>query len=88
MRYVPLASMIHRDADNLVAAGRCIDGDTAALASVRVMGPCFAMGQAAAHLFKLAGSRPVREVPIAGVADALRANLEDFVIDPWTESAA
>ncbi|MGA8414078.1 MAG: hypothetical protein WB756_20155, partial [Xanthobacteraceae bacterium] len=27
-----------------MAAGRCIDGDAAALSSVRVMGPCAAMG--------------------------------------------
>ena len=37
MHYVPLRSMVHRDADNLIAAGRCIDADTAALASVRVI---------------------------------------------------
>ncbi len=36
---VPLRSLLHRDADNLAAAGRCIDGDTVALSSVRVMGP-------------------------------------------------
>ncbi|MGZ0247670.1 MAG: FAD-dependent oxidoreductase, partial [Alphaproteobacteria bacterium] len=37
---VPLGSLLHRDADNLAAAGRCIDGDTVGLSSVRVMGPC------------------------------------------------
>ena len=87
MHYVPLSSMIHRDADNLVAAGRCIDGDTAALASVRVMGPCFAMGQAAAHALKLAGAGSVRDVSFAELECALSANLENFAVDPWTESA-
>ena len=42
-------------ATNLVAAGRCVDGDAAALSSVRVMGPCSAMGAAAAHALDLAG---------------------------------
>jgi hypothetical protein len=42
-------------AHNLVAAGRCVDGDAAALSSVRVMGPCAAMGAGAAHALDLAG---------------------------------
>ena len=39
MHYVPFGSLVPAEADNLVAAGRCIDGDSAALSSVRVMGP-------------------------------------------------
>ena len=58
---VPLRSLLPAGAHNLVAAGRCVDGDAAALSSVRVMGPCSAMGQAAAHVLKLAadGSSPL-----------------------------
>ena len=56
VHYVPLRSMVPPGAHNLVAAGRCIDGDAAALSSVRVMGPCSAMGAAAAHALDLAGS--------------------------------
>jgi hypothetical protein len=56
LHYVPLRSMLPPDARNLVAAGRCIDGDAAALSSVRVMGPCSAMGYAAAHALDLAAS--------------------------------
>ena len=55
VHYVPLRSMIPPGAHNLVAAGRCVDGDAAALSSVRVMGPCSAMGAAAAHALDLAG---------------------------------
>ena len=55
VHYVPLRSLLPPDAHNLVAAGRCIDGDAAALSSVRVMGPCSAMGTAAAHALDLAG---------------------------------
>jgi hypothetical protein len=57
VHYVPLRSMTPPGADNLVAAGRCIDGDATALSSVRVMGPCIAMGAAAAHALDLAGCR-------------------------------
>ena len=54
VHYVPLRSMTPPGAHNLVAAGRCVDGDAAALSSVRVMGPCSAMGAAAAHALDLA----------------------------------
>ena len=70
---VPLGSLLHRDADNLAAAGRCIDGDTVALSSVRVMGPCIAMGAAAAHALVLAGSGSAHQIDI----DALRPRISD-----------
>ncbi len=57
LHYVPLRSMLPPGAHNLVAAGRCIDGDAAALSSVRVMGPCSAMGYAAAHALSLASAK-------------------------------
>ncbi|HZQ59786.1 MAG TPA: FAD-dependent oxidoreductase [Casimicrobiaceae bacterium] len=68
VHYIPYRSMLHAEADNLLAAGRCIDGDVLALSSVRVMGPCIAMGTAAAHAAHLAGAAPVSEVDV----DALR----------------
>ena len=72
---VPLRSMLPADCDNLVAAGRCIDGDAAALSSVRVMGPCIAMGAGAAHALDLAGAGSVHKVDL----DALRERLRDNV---------
>src|SRR5215472_14355803 len=54
VHYVPFRSLTPAGATNLVAAGRCVDGDAAALSSVRVMGPCSAMGAAAAHALDLA----------------------------------
>jgi hypothetical protein len=54
VHYVPLRSLLPPGAHNLIAAGRCADGDAAALSSVRVMGPCSAMGAAAAHALDLA----------------------------------
>jgi hypothetical protein len=76
LHYVPLRSMIPADADNLLATGRCIDGDAAALSSVRVMGPCIAMGAAAAHALDLAGSGDVSKVDAAALRRRLLHNLE------------
>jgi flavin-dependent dehydrogenase len=76
MHYVPFASLTPPDADNLVAAGRCIDGDVAALSSVRVMGPCIAMGAAAAHALDLAGAGSVHQLEPAALARRIRANVE------------
>jgi len=75
LHYVPLGSLVSPDCDNMVAAGRCIDGDVAALSSVRVMGPCIAMGAAAAHALDLAGSGSVHQIDAA----ALRARVKDNV---------
>jgi flavin-dependent dehydrogenase len=76
MHYVPFASMVPPEADNLVAAGRCIDGDVAALSSVRVMGPCIAMGAAAAHALDLAGAGSVHQIDSDALAMRVRENVE------------
>jgi flavin-dependent dehydrogenase len=76
MHYVPFGSLTPPDSDNLLAAGRCVDGDVAALSSVRVMGPCIAMGAAAAHALDLAGSGSVHQLDQAALAARLRANVE------------
>ncbi len=73
--YIPLGSLLPEKAHNIVAAGRCIDGDSAALSSVRVMGPCIAMGMAAAHALDLAGSNSVHAIDKA----ALKARVIDNV---------
>lgn len=77
VHYVPFGSLTPPGADNLVAAGRCIDGDATALSSVRVMGPCIAMGAAAAHALDLAGTGSVHEVDPAALRQRIRANIED-----------
>ncbi len=76
MHFVPLASMTPVGLDNVVAAGRCIDADAAALASVRVMGPCMAMGRAAVHALDLAGSGSVHQVDIATLQGRIADNIE------------
>lgn len=73
--YIPLGSLVSRDCHNVVAAGRCIDADSAALSSVRVMGPCMAMGMAAAHALDLAGSGSVHQIDM----DQMRGRVADNV---------
>ena len=76
MHYVPFGCLTPADADNVIAAGRCIDADNAALSSVRVMGPCIAMGAAAAHGLDLAGTGSVHQIDMAALRARLRDNLE------------
>ncbi|MDR2049084.1 MAG: FAD-dependent oxidoreductase [Treponema sp.] len=75
VHYVPFGAMIPPDVDNLVAAGRCIDADLIALSSVRVMGPCMAMGMAAAHAADLAGGGSVHDVEIKVLQERIKDNL-------------
>jgi hypothetical protein len=77
VHYVPLRSMTPPDVHNLLAAGRCVDGDPAALSSVRVMGPCAAMGAGAAHALELAGKGSVHDIDLTELRERLRPNLED-----------
>ena len=74
--YIPLSCMTPRDADNIVAAGRCVDADTHALSAIRVMGPCIAMGTAAAHALDLAGSDSVADIDFAKMQERLYDNLD------------
>ena len=75
MHYVPFGALVSPEVDNYVAAGRCIDGDTAALSSVRVMGPCIAMGAAAAHALDLAGTGSVHQIDMAALAARVAVNV-------------
>ena len=74
--YIPLSCMIPCDADNIVAAGRCVDADVSALSAIRVMGPCIAMGTAAAHALDLAGTNAVHDIDLDAFQRRLTANLD------------
>jgi len=76
VHYVPFSCMTPPDIDNVIAVGRCIDGDVAALSSVRVMGPCIAMGAAAANAIDLAKSGSVHEIDPSELQHRVRDNLE------------
>lgn len=80
VHYIPLGSQVPPEGDNLVAAGRCIDADLAALSSVQW--PCMAMGAAAAHALDLAGSGSVHQIDIAALQKRVGDNL-DRKDAPW-----
>lgn len=44
---IPYRTLTPRDLDNVLVSGRCLSATHEALAAVRVMPPCFAMGEAA-----------------------------------------
>jgi len=75
MHFVPYRSLAPEETDNLLAVGRCIDADPVALSSVRVMGPCIAMGAAATHALDLAGAGSVHQIDMAALRRRLAANL-------------
>lgn len=75
MHFIPFGSLTPAETDNVVAAGRCIDADAVALSSVRVMGPCIAMGAAAAHALDLAGAGSVHQIDRTALFDRLQDNL-------------
>lgn len=74
--YIPLSCMVPANADNIVAAGRCVDADSHALSAIRVMGPCIAMGTAAAHALDLAGSGSVHDIDLRQFQKRLYDNLD------------
>src|SRR5262245_29539271 len=74
--YIPLSCMVPKGADNIVAAGRCVDADVSALSAIRVMGPCIAMGAAAAHALDLAGTSAVHGIDLAALQQRLADNLD------------
>lgn len=74
--YIPLGCMVPREAENIVAAGRCVDADSHALSAIRVMGPCIAMGTAAAHALDLAGRGSVHEIDLRRFQERLHDNLD------------
>jgi hypothetical protein len=53
-----------------------VDADTYALSAIRVMGPCIAMGAAAAHALDLARDGDVTAVNMYELQERLHDNLE------------
>lgn len=70
---IPLRSLIARGFCNLGMAGRCLSADREALGAVRVMPPCFAMGEAIGIAADIArrGGIPLKDVP----ADEVRREI-------------
>ena len=87
VHYIPFGAMLPRGLHNVVVAGRCIDAAPAALASLRVMGPCFAMGRAAATAVSLTDGGSLHQIDIAALQDAVGDNLTLDTTDSWANEA-
>lgn len=73
---IPYRILLPQKADNMLVAGRCISCTRDALAAIRVMPPCFAMGQAAGSAAAIAvkdNCRP-KDIDIEKLQQILRAN--------------
>ncbi len=72
---IPFRCLLPRQVAGLLVAGRCLSADHDAHASVRSMGQCMAMGQAAgvAAALAAAGHCLPHEVPVGVLQDRLRA---------------
>ncbi len=73
--HIPLRALLPKGLENIIVAGRCICGEHEALASYRVIANCFAMGEAAAIVARLAldGRCSPRQVPFRDVVAEMRA---------------
>ncbi len=73
---IPYRCLISADADNLLAAGRCISATHEAQASVRIMPTCCTMGEAAGIAAAMAVEKngDVRAIDIQELRSALRKN--------------
>jgi len=80
--HIPLRSLIARDADNLLMAGRCLSADQLALSSARVMPTCAMMGTAAGvcAAMSVPHNGTVRTVKGAAVRDRITQLGGDFEV--------
>jgi hypothetical protein len=72
---IPIRSLIARDVDGLLMAGKCLSATHEAVASTRVIPICMGQGQAVGTLAALAAKQGagVRQVPVALLQDTLVA---------------
>jgi hypothetical protein len=77
---IPLRSLIARDVDGLLMAGKCISATHEAIASTRVIPICMGQGQAVGTVAALAANAgiSVRKVSIAKLQDTLAAQGAEF----------
>ncbi len=73
---IPMRCLMPNSVDNLLVAGRCLSATHAAHASARVIGPAFAMGEAAGTL--AAQSAGSNRIPKEIVSDDIRKELKRF----------
>lgn len=73
---IPYRSLVVKESDNVLVAGRCLSADRVALSAVRVMPPCFAMGEAAGTASAIAVKDGVtaKNVPFEKIKEILLKN--------------
>jgi hypothetical protein len=71
---IPYRCLVPKAVDNLLVAGRCISVTHEALAAVRVMIPCMAMGEAAGAAAAMAvdAGAPPRSIDVGALRDRLK----------------
>ena len=71
---IPFRVMVPRDVDGLLIAGRAVSATHEALGAIRVMPPCFAMGEAAglAAAMSIRGNGMPRHVDVPAMRERLR----------------
>ena len=74
--YIPLNCLISKNISNLMGAGKTVSADKYAFSAVRVMPPCFAMGQAAGITSALAvlNNKKVLDVDVKDVQEIIIEN--------------
>lgn len=74
--YIPMSCLVSKNIKNLLAAGKCLSADKYAFAAVRVMPPCFAMGEAAGIAAAIAAEKDISvwDVDVREVQKAIVEN--------------
>ena len=74
--YVPYRSLVPLNVDNLLVAGRCAGAERPVMAAIRVIPPCFAMGQAAGTAAAMCVRDNVKpaDLDADGLVSALKAD--------------
>jgi hypothetical protein len=73
---VPYRCLQPKEIENLLVAGRCVSADQLTHSAIRVMPPCFAMGEAAgtAAAMAIKADMPVKQIDIGALQTLLRRN--------------
>lgn len=69
---IPWGALVSADVPNLVTCGRCVSADHHAMASLRVMGPAMATGQAAGEGAAMAAARESADAQNVNVSELQR----------------
>ena len=84
---IPYRSLLPKEYDNMLVAGRCASGDRLANSAYRVKASCMAMGQAAAAcaVIALRYNQNIREADIEEIRTLLRENNAIVTADDVTD---